>query len=96
MFQINGDRVSRGTSLPIPVGDDMEIKTTFKCNMQRIIDDKAIYKTKHFHDLSIITTTEHYDPMLVPNCVIGMIKLYYSTEQKTNKQTHIETALSSS
>eukprot|EP00971_Amphidinium_carterae_P106191 2103082-Amphidinium_carterae.1 len=37
-----------------------------------------IHKTKHFHDVSIITTGDHYDP----NYVIEMIKFYYNTQQK--------------
>eukprot|EP00971_Amphidinium_carterae_P005310 105980-Amphidinium_carterae.1 len=86
MFQINADRVARNTSHPIPIGDYMEIKTTFKCTRQRIITDKMVYKTVHFHNLSIITTGEHYDS----NYVIEMIKFYYSTEQKEKQpESHL-------
>eukprot|EP00971_Amphidinium_carterae_P017203 339397-Amphidinium_carterae.2 len=42
------------------------------------IQKKMVYKTKHFHEVSIITTGEHD----VPNYVIEMIKFYYSTERK--------------
>eukprot|EP00971_Amphidinium_carterae_P246033 4886642-Amphidinium_carterae.2 len=80
MFRINGDKASRGTSLPTQVGEYMELNTTFKCNKQRIINDGAIYKTEHFHDFSIITTTEHY----VPNYIIEMIK-FYLQKQKQQK-----------
>eukprot|EP00971_Amphidinium_carterae_P297968 5920776-Amphidinium_carterae.1 len=59
----------------------MEIKTTFKSTQQRIIIDNVHYTSNHFHDFSIITASEHYDPDLV----ISMIKSYYSAEQKEKK-----------
>eukprot|EP00971_Amphidinium_carterae_P277068 5498442-Amphidinium_carterae.1 len=81
MFQINGDRVGRLTAHPMPIGDYMEIKTTFKCTRQNVVIDKLDYKSKHFHDFNIVRTGEHYDP----GCAITMIKCKYRAEQK-NKQ----------
>eukprot|EP00971_Amphidinium_carterae_P041090 807037-Amphidinium_carterae.2 len=65
----------------IPTGEYMEIKTTFKCTRRRIANDLD-YKSKHFHDCSIITTGEYYNA----ECAVTMIKYYYSDEQK-NKST---------
>eukprot|EP00971_Amphidinium_carterae_P134519 2665785-Amphidinium_carterae.1 len=97
MCQLNGDKMGRKTTHPIPIGDYMEVKTTFKCAQQRIIIDKGDNKSKAFHDF-----TEHYDPVyhliminfiiiiivivIVIVIIIIIIKFCHSAFQRTNNQ----------
>eukprot|EP00971_Amphidinium_carterae_P057407 1134989-Amphidinium_carterae.1 len=85
MVQIND--VRRTTRTRLAFGDYVQIKTTLKCNPLYIINDKADYKLRHYHDFASITTHTHTHKYCSPSRAVCMIRFAYKQRQQRRTTT---------